>query len=64
MSAQIGANIPMDNRFIKKLRVSLNVTNLTNKKAESTLTIGAATATYNFFPLAPRQVFGTLSFGI
>jgi iron complex outermembrane recepter protein len=63
MSAQIGANIPMDNRYIKKMRVSLNVTNLTNKKAESTLSVGAASQTYNFFPLAPRQWFGTVSFG-
>lgn len=63
MAAQIGATIPFENRFIKKLRVSLNVTNLTNKKAESTLSIGQPTATYNFFPLAPRQWFGTLSFG-
>jgi iron complex outermembrane recepter protein len=63
MSAQIGANIPMDNRYLKKMRVSLNVTNLTNKKAESSITVGSATNTYNFFPLAPRQWFGTVSFG-
>ena len=63
MAAQIGANIPLKGRFIRKLRVSLNVTNLTDKKAASTLTIGAASGTYNFFPVAPRQVFGTVSFG-
>ena len=64
MAAQIGANVPLPaNGAIKSLRVSLNVTNLTDKKAASTLTIGQPTATYNFFPLAPRQFFGTLGFG-
>ena len=37
------------------------MTNLTDKKGASTLSIGAASGTYNAFPLAPRQVFGTLS---
>jgi iron complex outermembrane recepter protein len=48
---------------LKKMRVSLNVTNLTDKKAESTIVVGAASGTYNFYPLAPREVFGTLGFG-
>ncbi len=64
MAARIGATIPMpSNSFIKRLNVSLNVTNLTDKKAASTLSIGAASGTYNFFPVAPRQVFGTVAFG-
>ncbi len=63
MAARLGATIPLDNRFIKTLGVSLNVTNLTNKKAASTLSIGAASGTYNAFPLAPREWFGTLRFG-
>jgi len=64
LAAQIGADIPLSaGSVIKKMRVSLNVTNLTNKKAASTLSIGAASGTYNFFPLPPRQWFGTLSFG-
>jgi iron complex outermembrane receptor protein len=64
MAARIGANIPLgEGSFIRKLSVSVNVTNLTDKKAASTLSIGAASGTYNFFPLAPRQVFGTVSFG-
>ena len=63
MSARLGATIPLDNRFIKTLGVSLNVTNLTNKREASTLTIGAASGTYNFYPLAPREWFGTLRFG-
>lgn len=64
MSAQLGVTIPLSgNGTLKTMRVSLNVTNLTDKKAESTLSIGAASGTYNFFPLAPRQWFGTVSFG-
>ncbi|WP_174273599.1 TonB-dependent receptor [Sphingomonas bacterium] len=64
LSARIGADIPLGpNAFVRKLNVSVNVTNLTDKKASSTLSIGAASGTYNFFPLAPRQVFGTVRFG-
>jgi iron complex outermembrane receptor protein len=62
MSGRIAADIPLSaGAFVKKLNVALNVTNITDKKAESTLSIGAASGTYNFFPLAPRQVFGTVS---
>jgi hypothetical protein len=63
MSARIGATIPLDNRFIKTLGVSLNVTNLTDKKAASTIVAAAASGTYNAYPLAPREWFGTLRFG-
>ncbi len=56
MSARLGATIPLDNRFIKTLGVSLNVTNLTDKKAASTIVVGAASGTYNAYPLAPREV--------
>ncbi len=62
MSARIAADIPLSTGlFVRKMTVALNVTNLTNKRAESTLSIGAASGTYNFFPLADRQVFGTVS---
>ncbi len=64
LAGRIGAQIPMaDGSFVKKATISLNVTNITDKQAASTLSIGAATATYNAFPLAPRQVFGTISVG-
>jgi iron complex outermembrane receptor protein len=64
MSGRIGVDVPLSNGFVaKKLTLSLNVTNITDKKAESTLSIGAASGTYNFFPLAPRQVFGTIGIG-
>jgi iron complex outermembrane receptor protein len=62
MSGRIAADIPIgEGAFVRKLTVALNVTNLTNKRAESTLSIGAASGTYNFFPLADRQWFGTVS---
>ena len=63
MSARIGANIPLPATSpLHNMNVSINITNLTNAKAASTLAIGAASGTYNFFPVAPRQVFGTLGF--
>jgi iron complex outermembrane receptor protein len=64
LAGRIGAAIPMSGGSrIKALNVSLNVTNITNKKAASSLSIGAASGTYNAFPLPPRQFFGTVSVG-
>jgi hypothetical protein len=64
MSARIAAKVPLpETAFIHDLVLSVNVTNLTDKKAASTLSIGAASGTFNEFPLAPRQVFGTIAFG-
>ena len=64
LSGRIGVDVPMPGgSFVRKASVSLNVTNITGKRAESTLSIGAASGTYNFFPVAPRQFFGTISAG-
>ncbi len=64
LAARIGATIPLaDGSIIRKLGVSLNVTNITDKQGASTLSIAQPTNTYNAFPLAPRQVFGTVSLG-
>lgn len=63
MSAQVGAHIPTPgNSLVHELDLSLNVTNLTDKKAASTIVVGAASGTYNYYPLAPRMVFGTVGF--
>jgi iron complex outermembrane recepter protein len=63
MSARIALNIPLpETGAIHDMVVSVNITNLTDKKAASTLSIGAASGTYNFFPLAPRQTFATVGF--
>ncbi|PZU06930.1 TonB-dependent receptor [Sphingomonas sp.] len=62
MSGRIAVDVPLGNiSAIKKLTLSMNVTNITNKKGESTLSVGQPTATYNYFPLAPRQWFGTVA---
>ncbi|WP_034160508.1 TonB-dependent receptor [Sphingomonas sp. ERG5] len=62
LAGRVGAAIPLgDSAFVKELNISLNVTNITDKKAASTLSIGAASGTFNQFPLAPRQWFGTIS---
>ncbi|WP_156677754.1 TonB-dependent receptor [Sphingomonas profundi] len=61
MSGRIAVEVPLGASVVKKLTVAVNVTNLTDKRAASTLSIGAASGTYNFFPLAERQVFGTVS---
>jgi hypothetical protein len=63
MSGRIGATIPLsEGAFIRKASISLNVTNITDKKAASTINTGVS-GTYNAFPLAPRQWFGTVSLG-
>ena len=41
--------------------VRLNITNLTGEKGVSTVVVGAASGTYNTFPLAPIMAFVTLS---
>ena len=64
LSGRIAAKIPLgDGMVVKTAEISLNVTNITNKRAASTLSIGAASGTFNEFPLAPRQWFGTLRVG-
>ncbi|WP_174287122.1 TonB-dependent receptor [Sphingomonas bacterium] len=61
LAGRIGARIPLgDGAAGRGVNVSLNVTNITNKRAESSLAIAAPNATYNFFPVAPRQFFGTI----
>jgi len=62
LAGRIGVAVPLsDAMFVKTLNLSLNVTNITDQKGASTLSIGAASGTFNEFPVAPRQVFGTIS---
>ena len=62
LAGRIGVNVPLNNAmFVKTLNLSVNVTNITDQKGASTLSIGAASGTFNEFPVAPRQVFGTIS---
>ncbi|AOH84173.1 TonB-dependent receptor [Sphingomonas panacis] len=62
LAGRIGVAVPLNGAmFAKTLNLSLNVTNITDQKGASTLSIGAASGTFNEFPVAPRQVFGTIS---
>ena len=47
--------------FLKDMKLRVNVTNLANSKGADTVVIGAASGTYNFYPIAPRMVFAGLS---
>lgn len=60
-SLRLGARIPDGILPLRKLELSLNITNLTDKKGVSTLSVGSATNSYSAYPIAPRQWFLTLS---
>jgi len=60
-SLRLAAKLPDNILPLRKLEVSLNVTNLTDRKGVSTLSIGSATNSYSAYPIAPRQWFLTLS---
>ncbi len=49
------------NSFLDSARVSLNITNLGDTKGVSTLVVGAASGTYNTYPIPPRQYFVNLT---
>ncbi len=62
LSAQAGYALPpIDGIGLKNLRLSVNVTNLTNRKGIYEVVVGAASKTYNSYATPPRQVFFTLS---
>lgn len=46
--------------WIKRARVSLNVTNLNDEKGVSTAVVTSASGGYQAYPLPPRMVFGTI----
>ena len=47
--------------LLKGAKIGLNVQNLGNIKGWSTVVVGAASGTYNTYPIPPRQYFVTLS---
>jgi iron complex outermembrane receptor protein len=49
--------------FVKSSRISLNVTNLFDKKGISTAVVTGANGGFQGFPIAPRMVFVTLQAG-
>jgi len=60
-SLRVAARLPNNILPLRKAEISLNVTNLTDKKGWSSLSIGSATNSYSAYPIAPRQWFVTLS---
>jgi iron complex outermembrane receptor protein len=60
-SLRIAARLPDNVLPLRKAELALNVTNLTDKKGWSTLSIGSPTNSWSAYPIAPRQWFLTLS---
>ena len=60
-SLRIAAKVPENILPLRKAEIALNITNLTDKKGWSTLSIGSAANSWSAYPIAPRQWFLTLS---
>lgn len=60
MSGQLSYALPIDEIF-HEAKLSLNVTNLTNRKGDYQVSVGAALGTYNTYPMVRRQYFSTFS---
>ncbi len=61
MSLGVSGKLPMlNNSWLKNARYRLNVSNLANRAGSLNVVVGAASGTYNTFPIAPRQGFLTL----
>ena len=60
-SLRLAGRVPEGALPLRKVELALNVTNLTDEKGVSTLSIGSATNSYSAYPIAPRQWFLTLS---
>jgi iron complex outermembrane receptor protein len=63
MSARIAVKLPAERLHLRKAELSVNVTNLDDSTGVSTVSVGSTTNSYSAYPIAPRQVFGTLSIG-
>ena len=62
-SLRLGVELPAPLIHVRKAELSLNVTNLFDTQGWSTVSVGSANNTYSVYPIAPRQVFGTLAVG-
>ncbi len=61
-SLEVSYRLPVPaNAYVQGAKVSVNVTNLGDIKGASTVVVGAASGTYNFYPIPPRMVFVTLA---
>jgi len=62
MSLGVSGKLPfLNGPWIKNARYRVNVSNLADKKGDLQVVVGAATGTYNTYPIAPRQGFVTIS---
>ena len=60
-SLSMSGKLPMlDGVWLRNARWRLNVSNLANKQGPLNVVVGAASGTYNTFPIAPRQSFLTV----
>jgi len=61
MSLGVAGKLPfLNSNWIKNARYRVNISNLADKKGDLNVVVGAASGTYNTFPIAPRQGFLTL----
>ena len=60
-SLRVAARVPDGTLPLRRAELALNVTNLTQKRGVSSLSIGSATNSYSAYPIPPRQWFLTLS---
>jgi hypothetical protein len=61
MSLGVSGKLPfLDGGWVKNARYRLNVSNLADREGSLNVVVGAASGTYNTFPIAPRQGFLTL----
>jgi iron complex outermembrane recepter protein len=61
LSAQASYAIPGSFGILHNAKISLNVSNLLQKKGAYEVVVGAASGTYNTYPIPPRQFFVTFS---
>ncbi|CAM3158330.1 Outer membrane receptor proteins, mostly Fe transport [Sphingomonas antarctica] len=60
-SLRVAVKLTDDVAPLRKAELALNVTNLTQERGKSTLSIGSAVNGYSAYPIPPRQFFVTLS---
>ena len=60
-SLRVAVRLTDDILPLRKAELALNITNLTQEKGKSTLSIGSAVNGYSAYPIPPRQFFVTLS---